>query len=146
MNNKRVNIIRLKQDGWQLADDILKCIFLKDTSCICIIFLPVGPTENNGSLIHWGRVTHKCVGKLTIIGSDNGLSPHRCQAIIWTNAGLLLIRTIFSDFLSEIRAFSFKKMLWQCRPENGSHLVSASMCWLEVHEKDPSHYIKQWLI
>ena len=27
------------------------------------------------SLTHWGRVTHICVSKLTIIGSDNGLSP-----------------------------------------------------------------------
>ena len=26
-------------------------------------------------LTHWGRVTHICVGKLTIIGSDYGLSP-----------------------------------------------------------------------
>ena len=26
---------------------------------------------------HWGRVTHICVGKLFIIGSDNGLSPGR---------------------------------------------------------------------
>ena len=26
-------------------------------------------------LTHWGRVTHLCVSKLTIIGSDNGLSP-----------------------------------------------------------------------
>ena len=26
------------------------------------------------SLTHWGRVTHICVGKLTMIGSDNGLS------------------------------------------------------------------------
>ena len=34
----------------------------------------------------------KC--KLTIIGSDNGLSPGRRQAIIWTNAGILLIGTI----------------------------------------------------
>ena len=42
-------------------------------------------------LIHWGRVAHICVGKLTIIGSDNGLSPGRHQAIIWTNAGKLLI-------------------------------------------------------
>ena len=42
-------------------------------------------------LTHWGRVTHICVSKLTIIGSDNGLSPDRRQAIIWTNAGLLLI-------------------------------------------------------
>ena len=42
-------------------------------------------------LTHWGRVTHICVGKLTIIGSDNGLLPDRHQAIIWTNAGILLI-------------------------------------------------------
>ena len=35
-------------------------------------------------LTHWGRVTHICVGKLTIIASDNGLSPGRRQAIIWT--------------------------------------------------------------
>ena len=34
------------------------------------------------ALTHWGQVTHKCVGKLTIIGSDNGLSPGRRQAII----------------------------------------------------------------
>ena len=40
-------------------------------------------------LIHRGRVTHKCVGKLTNIGSDNGLLPGRRQAIIWTNVGIL---------------------------------------------------------
>ena len=65
------------------------------------------------SLTHWGWVTHICVSKLTIIGSDNGLSPGRRQAIIWTNAGILLIRTIgtnFSEISSEIHAFSFKKM------------------------------------
>ena len=64
-------------------------------------------------LTHWGRVTHICVSKLTIIGSDNGLSPGRRQAIIWTNAGILSIRTLgthFSEILSEIHAFSFKKM------------------------------------
>ena len=55
-----------------------------------------------GSLTHWGRVTHLCVNKLTIIGSDNGLSPDWRQAIIWTNAGILLIGplgTNFSDIL-----------------------------------------------
>ena len=31
-----------------------------------------------------------CISILTIIGSDNGLSPGWCQAIIWTNAGILL--------------------------------------------------------
>ena len=32
-----------------------------------------------------------CVGNLTIIGSDNGLSLAQHQAIIWTNARILLI-------------------------------------------------------
>ena len=62
---------------------------------------------------HWGRVTHICVGKLTIIGSDNGLSPGRRQAIIRTNDGILLIGTLgtnFSEILIEIRIFLFKKM------------------------------------
>ena len=46
--------------------------------------------ENFTCLAHWGRVTHICVSKL-IIGSANGLSPGRRQAIIWTNAGIMLI-------------------------------------------------------
>ena len=64
-------------------------------------------------LTHWGRVTHICVGKLAIIGSDNGLSPERRQAITWTNAGKLLIGplgTNLSEILIEIDAFSFKKI------------------------------------
>ena len=64
-------------------------------------------------LSHWDRVTHICVGNLTIIGSDNGLSPGRRQAIIWTNAGILLIGplgTNFSENLIEILTFSFTKM------------------------------------
>ena len=43
-------------------------------------------------------MTHICVGKLTITGSDNGLSPGRRQAIIWTNAGILLIWTFGTNF------------------------------------------------
>ena len=64
-------------------------------------------------LTHWGRVTHICVNKLTTTGSDNGLSPGRCQAIIWTNSGILLIGplgTNFSEILIKIHTFSFKKM------------------------------------
>ena len=51
-----------------------------------------------------------CVGNLTIIGSDNGLSTGRRQTIIWTNAGILLIgplRTNFNEILIEILTFSF---------------------------------------
>ena len=64
-------------------------------------------------LTHCGRVTHICLSKLTIIGSDNGLSPVRRQAIIWTYAGILLIGPlgpIFSEILIEILTFSFTKM------------------------------------
>ena len=62
-------------------------------------------SPGDSELTHWGRVTHICVNKLTIIGSDNGLSPGRRQAIIWTNDWILLIGplgTNFSDILIEI--------------------------------------------
>ena len=65
-------------------------------------------------------MTHICVGKITIIVSDNGLSPERRQAIIWTNAGILLIGllgTNFCEILIEIHTFSFKKMHWKYRLE-----------------------------
>ena len=65
-------------------------------------------------LTHWGRATHICVGKLTTIGSDNGLSPERRQASICTNAGILLIGSLgtnFSEILIEIQTFSLKKIL-----------------------------------
>ena len=57
-------------------------------------------------------MTHICVGSLTIIGSDNGLSPVRRQATIWTNDGQLLIGPLgknLSEILIEILIFSFKK-------------------------------------
>ena len=61
-------------------------------------------------LTHWGRMTHVCVSKLTIIGSDNALSPGRRQAIIWTNTGILLIGPLGTNF-SEIIVGIQKKML-----------------------------------
>ena len=73
-------------------------------------------------ITHRGRVTHICVGKLTIIDSENGLSPGRLQAIFGTNAGILPIGTIgtnFSEILTEIYTFSFRKM----------HLKMASAKW-----------------
>ena len=71
-----------------------------------------------------GRVTHICFSKLTIISSDNGLSPGRRQALIWPNAEILLIRplgTNFSEISIEFHTFSFKKMhlkmsSGKCRP------------------------------
>ena len=64
-------------------------------------------------LTYRGRAKHICVSNLTIIASDNGWSPGRRQAIIWTSAGILLIGplgTSFSETLVEIITFSFKKI------------------------------------
>ena len=72
----------------------------------------------NLSYLSW----HICVSKLAIIGSDNGSRPGQHQAIIWTNAGILLIRTLgtnLSEILSEIHTYSFKKM----------HLKRSSVKW-----------------
>ena len=123
------------------------------------------------TLTHWGRGTHICVSKITIIGLDNGLSPGRRQAIIWTNAGIVLIgllATIFSEILIGIETFSSKKMLlkmssakWRpfclglnvlahCGPvmpywwhRSGSTLARVMACCLMA----PSHYLNQcWVI
>ena len=98
-----------------LTTDLLPVHLLNILSTV-EYFIRAGHTTHKVTcqlLTHWGRVTHKCVSKLAIIGSDNGFSPHRRQAIIWTNAGLLLIGplgTNFSEILIEILTCSFKKM------------------------------------
>ena len=79
-------------------------------------------TIHGALLTHWDRVTHICVSKLTTIGLDNGLSPGWRQAIICTNAGIMLIRTLgtnFSEILCEIHSFPFSKM----------HLKMSSAKW-----------------
>ena len=54
-----------------------------------------------------------CVNKLTIIGSDNGLSLGRHQANIWTNSRILVIGPLGTNFIQiliKIHTLSFKKM------------------------------------
>ena len=89
-----------------------------DPDCLIIHCCPIILSN----LTRWGRVTHICVGEQTIIGSDNGLSPGRRQAITRTNAGILSIEpwgTNFSEILIEIHTFSFQKM----------HLKMPSVKW-----------------
>ena len=109
-------------------------------------------------ITHWSRVMHICISKLNIIGSHNGLSPGRRQAIIRTNAWILLIRTSetkFSEILSEIHTFSFKKMHLKMssgkwRPLCLSLNVLTGLTWIQVMGwwfKAASHYVNQcWLI
>ena len=64
--------------------------------------------DMSAGLTNCDRVTHICVSKLTTIGSDNGLSPGRCQAIIWTDARILLTGSLginFHEIFIEINNF-----------------------------------------
>ena len=139
-------LVQVIARGYQLPSHYLKQCWLIDDWTI--------RNKSQTLLTHWGRVPHICVGKTTIIGSDNGLSPGRRQAIIWTNAGILLIVTIgtnFSEILIECHSFSFKKMhmkmssgkwrpsclglnvltdVWKYCLQNGSHFALASIYWL----------------
>ena len=95
-------------------------------------------------------MTHICVSKLTIIGSDNGLSPDRRQAIIWTNAGILLIGplgTNLSEILIEILTFSFKKMRLKVSSAKrrpfclGLNVLTGFSDWYYASSSIP---VKQW--
>ena len=93
-----------------ICDVDFRLLCRKPSGTLPIYFFSFWATKR---LTHWGRVTHICVGNLTIIGSDNGLSPCRRLAIIWTNSGILSIgplETNSSEILNEIDPFSFKKM------------------------------------
>ena len=132
-------IVRLPQCQWSKPDgygEISQCITTTKHSkakTVCI-FLGIYCT-------HWGRVTHICVSKLIIISPDNGLSPGRRQAIIWTNAGILLIGplgTNFSKILIEILTFSLKKNVFYSavceiapflsRPQCVNHWNFSTLC------------------
>ena len=105
---------------------------------------------------------HICTRNLTIVGSDNGLSPGQHQAVIWTNDRILLNRTFridFSEILNKIQAFSFKNMnlnmssvkWWQF--SLGLNVLTPCMqCWvglyhiqcsiklLLIHHSSPTDY------
>ena len=99
-------------------------------------------TYNDAGITHWGRETHICDGNLTIIGSDNGLSPGRRQAITWTNVEILLIGPLgsnISEMLIEIHTFSFKKIHLKMssgkwRPFRlGLNVINASYLIIEIN-------------
>ena len=65
--------------------------------------------------MYWGLKPARIYASVNqvIIGSDNGLSPIQRQAITWTNADLLLIGplgTNFSEIGIKMQNFSFMKM------------------------------------
>ena len=98
------------------AFDGYTCIFVVLHSQVSgQISLKYWNKQNWHTLAHRGWVMHTgiCIGNLTIIDSDNGLSPGWHQAIIWTNTPVVLIGPVgktSSDILIKIHLFPVKKM------------------------------------
>ena len=152
-NNWKLNTLKHGQNEHHFADDNFKSVLWTTNFAFEFKFrwssVPSGPLTTNRlwvmayrrtgdnsppdqvksglisiALTHRDRVTHICIGELTIIGVDNGLSPGRRQTIILTSAGILLIGrlgTNFSEILIAIETFSEKKMhlkmsSGRCRP------------------------------
>ena len=90
------------------VDCILYSIFLQMyTNLSSLSFYDV-PVFDNKSIFELSWVS-----KLTSNGSDNGLSPGRRLAIIWTSAEILLIGALgtnISEMLIKIHTLSFKKI------------------------------------
>ena len=104
-----------------VPDNIHTLVAVPSIVCIAILWL-----EFSVSLTYWGRVS-----KLNIIRSDNGLSPGRCQAIIWTSAGKLSLwplGTNFSEMLIKIYTFSFKKMFCENAVSEITVILSLPLC------------------
>ena len=108
--------------GVRLLEAVILRQWVKLPICVTTLLNVTSWVILANDLTHWGRVTHICVGNLTIIGSDNGLSPGRRQTIIWTNAGILSIGplgTNFSEISIGIQTFPFRKM----------HFIMSSAKW-----------------
>ena len=94
-------------------------------SSLCLLYQWYGRRSPKVGLtvsVNYIWVNYICVRKLSLIGSDNGFSPGQHQAIIRTNAAILLIwplETNVTEMLIEIHTFSFKKI----------HLTTSSAKW-----------------
>ena len=76
-------------------------------------------------LTHWGRVTHICISNLTTVGSDNGLSSSCRHAIIWTNAVILSIGPLGTNF-SDCSSYIF---IQENASENVIWKMAANLSW-----------------
>ena len=86
-----------------------------------VVFVSLDPSKGfRWILTHWGRVTHVCVGNLTIIGSDNGLSPggrshnlNQCWNIVnWTPRNNLLWNVNRNSYIF-IHENQFENVVWK---------------------------------
>ena len=90
-----------------------------------LFFIPLHITHTH-TLTHWGRVMHIYVGNVIIIVSHNGFLPGRRQTIIWTNAGILLIRPLginFSEILIQITGRYVHNFKYICKIRDSNTFI-----------------------
>ena len=93
--------------------------YVSTSAVLCANVKTMGRLGRVFQLIEAGWRMYASVKHISI-DSDNGLSPGRHQAIIWTNVRILLIGplgTNFSEIVIEIHISSFKKMLLKMSSE-----------------------------
>ena len=116
----RVTFTWLRAVSQEMFKESINDLCLKNTN----LKLQPHIIGSNNLCISWSITTMYCSNYK--LSNYNGLYVG-CQAIIWTNAGLLLIGTQGANF-SEFKHFHSRKGIWKYRLENSGHFVSASMC------------------
>ena len=89
-------------------------------------------------LIHWGQVAHKCVSKLPIFASDNGLVGDKLLSepmLEYFNFTLRDISALQWNVNRNSYLFS-RKHIRECRLWYVGHFVSASICQSNVWKHD----------
>ena len=102
--------------------------FETPSGLLCIVWYSVYRIDSNDNAelteVEW-RI-YASVAYANIV-SDIGLPLERQQAIIWTNAGMLLIGNKIQWNINP-NFYIPRKYIWSCRLENGGHFPSAPMC------------------
>ena len=82
-------------------------------------------------LTHWGRVTHICISKLTIIGSDNGLSAKWRLFCLGLNVVKELYRPTCHLPLLMLSVYVMPSSVWQVvlSPPQTPHLSYSAELW-----------------
>ena len=80
-------------------------------------------------LVKWLWLIEAEWHKLTIIGSDNGLSPGWRQAIIWTNLNLRNKRQW--NLKQNSYNFHQRKCIWKCRLRIGGNFVAVLIKYMD---------------
>ena len=127
------NIKRTKSRAINIFSFRLVVLFAQSIEAMCWVEnTDVVGTAPTGVMLqlHLSNQQFHCLLRCVLYYRHN-VTPIQCQAIIWTNAGLLFtivtLGTNFSETLINIKNFSFTQMYPKYRLRNGGHFVQEEM-------------------